>query len=521
MSHHGPDLAEAMGEAEAVPVATLMIDVSVTDDGGRALMTVHAEPPEGERADGDAAEAMPRAVAALGAAGVVHGIDDAAVGEALAVADGVARPVAVATPPAPPVDGVLVLAHADRLRADPLFSVPAGTLIARREPPREGVPGTDVTGRPIDPPEPRVPELEAGNGTRVGEGGGGALEAHATEDGRPVLTGAKITVEPTVRAQEVHAAATHHVCGTLVVQGDVGEGSRVSATGSVVVGGIVAQADVDGEAGVAVTGSCVGARVRAGARQAACRRVHAELSGALEQLDMLDAAAEQLVAGSAGSARPIPEDAALRVLVERRFTELPECWASAVRVVRADGDSALMSDEGKGAVAGIAAALDELLAGGVLGRADIARARDALASDIARLGTMAPVAAEVRAAYLQACQVEASGGLTVTGSGTYNTDAVIGGDLVAETPGSTVRGGEFHVGGAVRVAELGAPGEARVVVNLTGPLRPGLRLTAAVAHAGVEIAMAGHQVRIERTTLNLALGCDEENRVVRSGEVAG
>jgi hypothetical protein len=127
----------------------------------------------------------------------------------------------------------------------------------------------------------------------------------------------------------------------------------------------------------------------------------------------------------------------------------------------------------------------------------------------------------VRAAYLQACRVEASGGLTVTGSGTYNTDAVIGGDLDARAPGSTVRGGGFQVGGAVRVAELGAPGEARVVIDLTGPPRTGLRLSAAVAHPGVEITLAGHRVRIERTTLNLAVGCDEEMRVVRSGDIVG
>jgi uncharacterized protein len=482
---------------------------------------VHAEPPDGRRAEGDASASMPRAAAALAAAGVVHGLDDAAIGEALAAADGLPRPVAIATPATPPVDATIVLLHADRLRADSLFSVPAGTLIARREPPRKGRPGTDVSGRPLDPPEPRIPDLDAGEGVRIAEGPDGVRDAYATEDGRPSLSGSKIAIDTTARAGEVRAAATHHVCGTLVVQGDIDEGSRVSATGSVVVGGMVAQAHVDGETGVAVAGSCVGARVRAGARQAACRRVHAELSGALEQLQQLDAAAEQLVAGSAGSTRPIPEEAALRVLVERRFTEIPECWRSAARVVRADGESALMSDQGREAVAALADTLNGLLSGGRLGRSDIARARAALAPDVERLDSMAPVPAEVRASYLQACQVEASGGLTVTGSGTYNTDAVIGGDLVAEAPGSTVRGGSFHVGGAVRVAELGAPGEARVAITLTGPPRPGVRLAAAIAHAGVEIFMSGHQVRIERTTLNLALGCDEENRMVRSGEVAG
>jgi hypothetical protein len=521
VSHEAPDTVHVTEATEAPTVATLIIDVSVTDDGGSALMMAHAEPPGAARAVGDAVEAMPRAAAALAAAGVVHGIDGAAVGETLAAADGVPRPVAFATPATPPVDASIVLLHADALRSDPLFTVPAGTAIARREPPREGSPGTDVTGHRVEPPEPRIPDLEAGDGARVVEAGCGALEAYATVDGRPSLSGVTICVESAVRAQGIPAAAVHEVFGTLVVQGDLGEGARVSATGSVVVGGLVAQARVDGEAGVAVTGSCVGSRVRAGAHQAACRRVHAELSAAIEELALLDAAAEQLVAGSAGSARPIPEEAALRVLVERRFTGVPERWEEAAKVVRADGESALMSREGREAVAAMARAVGDLLSGGRLARADLAHVREAVAIDMERLGSAGAAGAEVRAAYLQACHVEASGGLTVTGSGTYNTDAVIGGDLVAEAPGATVRGGEFHVGGSVRAAELGAPGEARVVIVLTGPPRPGVRLAAAVAHAGVEIVMAGRQVRIDRTTLNLALGCDEENRVVRSGELAG
>jgi hypothetical protein len=45
-----------------------------------------------------------------------------------------------------------------------------------------------------------------------------------------------------------------------------------------------------------------------------------------------------------------------------------------------------------------------------------------------------------------------------------------------------------------------------------------MRLVARVAHQGAEVVVAGRIIRIERRTLNLVVGCDEDNGVVHSGD---
>lgn len=504
----------------APPAAGLTVEVAVTESADRALLTVRADPPDGARHPEADAGPIARAAAALAAAGVVHGIDDSAVGEAVRSADGQARAVARATPPRPPQDARIVLDHLAAMRGDPLFTVPPGTRIAHRTAAAPGVPGTAVNGAPIEPPEPRVPELLAGPGARLVESGEG-IEVHAETAGRPLPAGSRVGIDPVVRAEEIPPAARLSVNGTLRVAGDVGEGARVAATGRIEVGGLVSHAHLEAEDGIAVAGSCLSSTLRAGVHRAACRALAAPLGAALDDLAALDAQLDQLVAGLPAGARAPDEAGALRMLALRHHPELPERWREAADAVALHGaDAGLAAGAGE-AVAALATLVDELATGGGPTRVQIGALRGPVETERERLDAVPATGSEVRAAYLQGCRVECSGDLMVTGTGTYNTDARVGGDLVADAAGATVRGGELRVAGAVRAGELGAPGGARLDIHLLGPPRPGVRLSARLAHPGVEIDLHGRSVPISHTTLNPAVGCDEENRVARTGERAG
>jgi len=119
----------------------------------------------------------------------------------------------------------------------------------------------------------------------------------------------------------------------------------------------------------------------------------------------------------------------------------------------------------------------------------------------------------VEAAYLQACRVQTAGSLILTGHGTYNVDAEVGGDLRAHGAGATLRGGTVRVHGMLVITELGAPAGApvRVVIEGTGGPR---RLTADVAHPGVEISCGGREIVLEAT----ALGSRRDLRAYFSGQ---
>lgn len=516
-----PGAPPPAGEDAAAPVgpAALGVEVAVTEGADRALLTVRAEPATGERRSDVDADAIARAAAALAAAGVVHGVDDAAVGEAVRAADGQPRTVARHTPPTPPTDARIVLDHIAAMRDDPLFTVPAGTRIAHRTAAAEGMAGTAVTGAAVPPPEPRVPELEPGPNARLADDGE-VLAIHAEVDGRPAPAGAKVGIDPAVRAQEVPPGAQVRVHGTLQVAGDVGEGARMAASGRIEVAGLVSHAHLEAEDGIAVTGSCLATTLHAGVHRTACRALVAPLVAALDELLALDAQLGQLLAGLPPGARAPDEAGALRMLAVRHHAELPDRWRAAAQAVARHGEAAHLDPQARAAVVAMSRQVDELPAGGSLTRAAIAALRAATAAERERLVATPAEGAGVRAGYLQGCHVECSGDLVITGGGTYNTDARVGGDLVAESPDATVRGGHLHVAGAVRAGELGAPGGARVEIHLEGPVRPGPRLSARLAHPGVEITLHGQPISIAHTTLNPSLGCDEENRVTRTGERA-
>ncbi|MCS6971069.1 MAG: FapA family protein [Planctomycetota bacterium] len=115
-------------------------------------------------------------------AGVVHGIDAAALNEAVQPADRERQlVVARGTPPQPPQDARLevLVDFAVRLAEEDgrvdfheqgrFHEAEPGTVLARRIPPRPGVPGRRVTGEEIPVPPPRDAELGAlaGEATRV------------------------------------------------------------------------------------------------------------------------------------------------------------------------------------------------------------------------------------------------------------------------------------------------------------------------------------------------------------------
>jgi hypothetical protein len=205
-------------------------------------------------------------------------------------------------------------------------------------------------------------------------------------------------------------------------------------------------------------------------------------------------------------------------LLDSRFPDLGEAFESAVKIARAS--SVVLPPEVVSAIVDAAQTVEQARAADGVPPARMARVGAAIGAAMREMRHAAGEPADIAASYLQACRVEASGGLTLTGVGTYNTDVVVGGDLRADASGATVRGGELHVGGRVSVRELGAPGGARVLVVLEGRDGPHDRLRAGVAHPGVEVLCGGRRVVIDAKTLNLTVGFDEENGVVRSGVLA-
>jgi uncharacterized protein len=149
--------------------------------------------------------------------------------------------------------------------------VAAGDLLAERIPPEEGVPGTDVSGRPLAPPKPRGPKLKKGRGTVFSEDG---LRLFAELPGRPEISAdGKVFVFPEHQVQGDVDLKSGHVEfeGDIQVAGTIQKGFHVrggSLTANEIMG---AEIDIRGD--VVVTGGVIGASIRVGGNLRA-RYVH-------------------------------------------------------------------------------------------------------------------------------------------------------------------------------------------------------------------------------------------------------
>ncbi len=123
--------------------------------------------------------------------------------------------------------------------------------------------------------------------------------------------------------------------------------------------------------------------------------------------------------------------------------------------------------------------------------------------------------AEVRVAYLQACDLEASGSLILTGQGVFNSEIFVGGDLSCDAPTSTLRGGRARVNGNVHVHELGGSGGSRIEVILEGATHTPDRLVADIVHNGAHVFAGATEFEFEEPSRNVRIGADELGHVRR------
>lgn len=241
--------------------------VSVRVAQNRQAAHLRIEPPSGAGRPVVVEEAL----RALAAAGVRHGLDLPAI-EAAVAAAGQSELTEVlaaqATPPAPGQDAAVQLCEellapsgtpaeredggVDFFNLRLVRNVQAGTVLAQKEPPTQGIPGTDVTGAQIPAAAGKDVALRAGAGCQLSSD---KLQVVALVDGHATLgaDGATITVQPIFEVNGDVGTGTGHIefLGTVIVRGSIRHGYKVKAGQDVEVHGGIDGGTV--EAGGSVT----------------------------------------------------------------------------------------------------------------------------------------------------------------------------------------------------------------------------------------------------------------------------
>ncbi|MCW2960841.1 MAG: hypothetical protein JWM90_1228 [Thermoleophilia bacterium] len=436
-------------------IQRLLVDASSTSDLTLEVVEHRMEPPFPEEQG---------AIAALQRAGVSFGVDEELVRAAL---DSIGEPVVVARG-LEPIEGrngrFEPLVNFEQLRT---VGVLAETPLVRRIRKLDGTAGRDVTGRELSVPATKDVRLRPGPGVLVDEQG---VMAVATVDGAPHMDAEGfVEVRHELLLEEVdNVSGDINFQGTVRISGSVHEGRRVIARDEVHIEGSVDRAHIESGSTISVVGSIMSSVLRAGGERAVAATIADRVLDLPKTLGLVAAQARQFRDQGESRGTEISHALAVQLVIERIQRQVLPDLASVVDDLREAGpaqsgaaDRVARWHRRLSTAANIALTPEQF--------GEILIEASALADDVQRAIEQP---ADLVVSYMQACEAEATGAVTIIGKGIFNSRIVAWGGLAAQQHEAVLRGGTVVSHGPVQVREVGSPAGARTSVQLgsTGSL---------------------------------------------------
>lgn len=376
--------------------------------------------------------------------------------------------------------------------ASKMIFVEEGKVLARKIPGKEGKPGQDVLGRPIPP----VPLKDFQFKLRK--------NVHLSEDGFEVIAscaGSPVRVDETTYLVENIYMLNQDVDlktgsiefpGDVFVYGNVQDGLHVFSQGKVEIQGSVSKAEIRAEKGLKIYKNVLGGQLIIGSKFV----IRSELLRRLRELqEWLTLCLEQTTElMSSPNAQHLKPGQCLKLILERRFPDLPKQAASLEKFILGKKDDLLTQE----VVLSIATAKRFLVGLGPLDPQAfplLQRINSALAQLIANISLEVPEKLNCSIDYIQGARVEC-GGAFLCYKGAYNSVISAGGDIKIE---GVCRGGNVIAGGNVQIRELGGSGVSVTTVQFPSSKR----LKVDYCHPNVVIMIDKEIIHIEEAYRNL------------------
>ncbi|HOV42361.1 MAG TPA: FapA family protein, partial [Syntrophothermus lipocalidus] len=515
-----------------------LFEVEVSKDGFCAYLTVYppvkivkrlrdSEPvTELELAVDEFVEPLPplsvtEALEALREKGVVYGLDEEKVEQAVLRHSGIRVAVAFGKPAVPGKNGYLDLVFKRRVKAASERNkkikidfrelaafelVEVGEVIARIIDPVQGQPGMTVTGKEIPCGVAKPVQFNVGQGVRQVDD-----RLIATISGRPKVTGSLVEVLPQLVIEGDVDLSTGNIkfSGDVFIQGGVAPGMTVRAEGMVMISGIVEKACVIAGDGVISLNSVLNSRVRAGGESAELGKVLPLAKQILHDLEILSDAVEQVnLRLQWRGEEPVQAGRIVEVLIERKLRELPRMAKEVLEICEQKG---LHLEAGEVKLfQSIGDFVLHPLSSLVSGEADQVRQLVVdLKEWISNVEDRMKRKSEVYLRYAVNSEVYATGSITVDGQGCFNTLLSSGDRVTVKGEPGVFRGGQIIAANEVYIKELGSEAGALTKVDV----REDRRVVCERILGSTLIGIGRRSVRIDEPRRSLVVWMDKDRRI--------
>jgi len=138
-----------------------------------------------------------------------------------------------------------------------IICVKVGDPLAKKVPLTQGVQGYTVTATPLSPEPGNDVELVVGEGTNLSPKNNNILVSEKV--GLPKLINNGMEVDEAYKIKDVTIATGNiNFTGSVIIDGDVTEGMKVTASGDITVGGFVESATLEAGGDVTISGGIIG-----------------------------------------------------------------------------------------------------------------------------------------------------------------------------------------------------------------------------------------------------------------------
>ena len=395
--------------------------------------------------------------------------------------------IAEGTPPVPPTSPQLTnlisqqkVSYDDSERVDHFASrlkfVQEGQVLARKIPGNPGIPGKNVQGQEIPPPKVVDFQFRLKKNVKLSDDG---TEVIATVAGLPIQHDEySFGVEPAyMHNDDVDlSVGSIEFPGDVFIAGDVHDGLHVYADGQVEIQGSVSKAEVRAEKGLKIHRNAIGSRLIVGSHYVIRAKLNHDLQKLYDDLTACLLLTEDFM--QSANARNLRPGQCLKLIIERRFPNLPRHAAELEKFVMETKDELIQKD----LVVSVRTAKKLLWGLGPLEPQALpllTKLNGAFSQFLELLSVEVPEKLECQVDYVQGAVIECAGNFTCY-RGSYNSLIQASGDLIIE---GVCRGGRIVSGGNVEIKELGGSGVSITTVQFPGTKR----LKVGYCHANVQI----------------------------------